>query len=75
MPPTDLAGLVIKEAVQRAGIDSDDVGHCVFGSVTHSDRKDMYMSRSAALKGGLPETTPAVTVNRLCGSGLQSNLL
>jgi len=70
--PTDLAGLVIKEAVQRAGIDSDDVGHCVIGSVTHSDRKDMYMSRSAALKGGLPETTPAVTVNRLCGSGLQS---
>jgi len=70
--PTDLAGLVIKEAVQRAGINSEDVGHCVIGSVTHSDRKDMYMSRSAALKGGLPETTPAVTVNRLCGSGLQS---
>jgi len=70
--PTDLAGLVIEEAVKRAGIDSDDVGHCVIGSVTHSDRKDMYMSRSAALKGGLPESTPAVTVNRLCGSGLQS---
>jgi acetyl-CoA C-acetyltransferase len=70
--PTDLAGLVIKEAVQRAGIDSEDVGHCVIGSVTHSDRKDMYMSRSAALKGGLPTATPAVTINRLCGSGLQS---
>lgn len=70
--PTDLAGLVIKEAVQRAGIDSEDVGHCVIGSVTHSDRKDMYMSRSAALKGGLPAVTPAVTINRLCGSGLQS---
>jgi len=70
--PTDLAGLVIKEAVQRAGINSNEVGHCVIGSVTHSDRKDMYMSRSAALKGGLPEITPAVTINRLCGSGLQS---
>lgn len=70
--PTDLAGLVIAEAVQRAGIESKDVDHCVIGSVTHSDRKDVYMSRSAALKGGLPETTPAVTVNRLCGSGLQS---
>lgn len=70
--PTDLAGLVIKEAVKRANIDSEDVGHCVIGSVTHSDRKDMYMSRSAALKGGLAEKTPAVTVNRLCGSGLQS---
>ncbi|PKH01939.1 acetyl-CoA C-acyltransferase [Psychromonas sp. MB-3u-54] len=70
--PTDLAGLVIREAVQRAEIDSEDVGHCIIGSVTHSDRKDMYMSRSAALKGGLSVTTPAVTVNRLCGSGLQS---
>lgn len=70
--PTDLAGLVIKEAVERAGIDSEDVGHCVIGSVTHSDRKDMYMSRAAAIKGGLPEATPAVTINRLCGSGLQS---
>jgi acetyl-CoA C-acetyltransferase len=70
--PTDLAGLVIKEAIQRASIDSEDVGHCVIGSVTHSDRKDMYMSRAAAIKGGLPDATPAVTINRLCGSGLQS---
>ncbi len=70
--PTDLAGMVIKEAVQRAGVDSDSVEHCVIGSVTHSDRKDMYISRSAALKGGLAESTPAVTVNRLCSSGLQS---
>jgi len=70
--PTDLASMVIKEAVQRANIDSESIEHCVIGSVTHSDRKDMYMSRSAALKAGLAETTPAVTVNRLCGSGLQS---
>lgn len=70
--PTDLAGMVIKESVKRAGLDSESIEHCVIGSVTHSDRKDMYMSRSAALKAGLSETTPAVTVNRLCGSGLQS---
>jgi len=70
--PTDLAGLVIKAAVQRSGLDSSAVEHCVIGSVTHSDRKDMYMSRAAALKGGLAEKTPAVTVNRLCGSGLQA---
>lgn len=70
--PTDLAGLVIKEAVQRSGLNSEAVEHCVIGSVTHSDRKDMYMSRSAAIKGGLAETTPALTVNRLCGSGLQA---
>lgn len=72
IPPTDLAGQVVAEAVKRAGIGSEDVGHCVIGNVTHSDRRDMYVSRVAALKGGLPETTPALTVNRLCGSGLQS---
>ncbi|MCW8346795.1 acetyl-CoA C-acyltransferase family protein [Vibrio sp. ZSDZ65] len=70
--PTDLAGQVIAEAVKRANIAPEDVGHCVIGSVTHSDRRDMYMSRVAALKGGLPIETPALTVNRLCGSGLQS---
>ncbi|AFV00961.1 acetyl-CoA C-acyltransferase family protein [Simiduia agarivorans] len=72
VPPTDLAGLVVAEAVKRAGVAPASVGHCVIGNVTHSDRRDMYMSRVAALKGGLPETTPAVTVNRLCGSGLQA---
>jgi len=72
IPPTDLAGQVVAEAVKRAGVKGEDIGHCVIGNVTHSDRRDMYMSRAAALKGGLPETTPALTVNRLCGSGLQS---
>ena len=70
--PTDLAGQMVAEAVKRSGVDSEDVGHCVIGNVAHSDRRDMYMSRVAALKGGLPESTPALTVNRLCGSGLQS---
>ncbi|PLW68526.1 acetyl-CoA C-acyltransferase family protein [Pseudohalioglobus lutimaris] len=72
VPATELAGQVVAEAVQRAGVDSADIGHCVFGNVTHSDRRDMYMSRVAALKGGLPNETPALTVNRLCGSGLQA---
>lgn len=72
IPPTDLAGQVVAEAVERAGVAGEDIGHCVIGNVTHSDRRDMYMSRVAALKGGLPEATPALTVNRLCGSGLQS---
>ncbi|KGJ98554.1 acetyl-CoA C-acyltransferase family protein [Thalassotalea sp. ND16A] len=70
--PTELAGQMVSEAVKRAGVNSADVGHCVIGNVTHSDRRDMYMSRVAALKGGLPESTPALTVNRLCGSGLQA---
>lgn len=72
IPPTELAGQVVAEAVKRAGISAEEIGHCVIGNVTHSDRRDMYMSRVAALKGGLLEQTPALTVNRLCGSGLQS---
>lgn len=70
--PTDLAGQVVADSLKRAGANPQDVGHCVIGTVTHSDRRDMYMSRVAALKGGLPESTPALTVNRLCGSGLQA---
>jgi len=70
--PTELAGQVVAEAVKRSGLAGEDVGHCVIGTVTHSDRRDMYMSRVAALKGGLPIETPALTVNRLCGSGLQA---
>lgn len=71
-PPTELAGKVVAEAVSRSGLAAEDIGHCVIGSVVHSDRRDMYMSRVAALKGGLPVGTPALTVNRLCGSGLQA---
>ena len=70
--PTDLAGQMVAEAVKRSGANSEDVGHCVIGNVVHTDRRDMYMSRAAALKGGLSESTPALTVNRLCGSGLQA---
>lgn len=70
--PTDLAGLVVNEAVSRAGVDPEHVGHSVFGHVVYSEPQDMYMARVAAKKGGLPIETPAVTVNRLCGSGLQA---
>ena len=51
--PTELAGRVVAEAVKRSGLESQDIGHCVIGSVTHSDRRDMYMSRVAALKSGI----------------------
>ena len=72
VPPTDLAGKVIAEAVNRSGLETTDIGHCVVGSVVHSDRRDMYMARTASLNAGLPIETPALTVNRLCGSGLQA---
>jgi acetyl-CoA C-acetyltransferase len=72
VPPTQLAATVVREAVSRAGVAPSDVGHCVFGNVIHTDTRDMYLSRVAAVDGGLPVETPAMTLNRLCGSGLQA---
>jgi acetyl-CoA C-acetyltransferase len=71
-PPVELASAVTKEAVARAGVEPGDVGHVVFGNVIHTDVRDMYLSRAAAVNGGLPVETPAFTLNRLCGSGLQA---
>ncbi|MGA8262528.1 MAG: acetyl-CoA C-acyltransferase family protein [Arenicellales bacterium] len=67
-----LAAMVVREVVARSGVDPADFGHCVFGNVIHSEPRDMYISRYAAIEGGLPKEVPALTVNRLCGSGLQA---
>jgi len=72
VPPCDLAATVVREAVSRSGVTPADVGHAVFGNVIHTEVRDMYLSRVAAVNGGLPVATPAFTVNRLCGSGLQA---
>ena len=72
VPPCDLAATVVREAVRRSGVDPEDFGHAVFGNVIHTETRDMYLSRVAAVNGGLPVTVPAFTVNRLCGSGLQA---
>jgi acetyl-CoA C-acetyltransferase len=72
IPPSELAAAVVKEAVSRAKIDPKDVGQCVFGNVIHTEPKDMYISRLACVNGGLPHDTGALTLNRLCGSGLQA---
>jgi acetyl-CoA C-acetyltransferase len=72
IPPTELAAKVVREAVSRAKVDPKDIGQCVFGNVIHTEAKDMYLSRVAALKGGLPNESGALTLNRLCGSGLQA---
>jgi acetyl-CoA C-acetyltransferase len=69
---TKLGAAAIKEAVARAKIDPASVGHVVMGSVIHGEAKDMYISRVAAIEAGLPVGTPCLTVNRLCGSGLQA---
>ena len=72
VPPTELAAQVVREALARAGVDGEDVGHVVFGHVVNTEPKDMYLSRVAAIHGGCGEGTPAYNVNRLCGSGLQA---
>ncbi len=72
IPPTKLGAIAIKEAVARARIDPATVGHVVLGSVIHGEARDMYISRVAGIEGGLPAGTPCLTVNRLCGSGLQA---
>lgn len=72
VPPTELAAAVVRESLQRSTLPANHIGHCVFGNVAHSDRRDAYLARCAALDGGLAEATPALTVNRLCGSGLQA---
>ncbi len=72
VPPCDLAALVVREAVARSGADPVDVGHVVFGNVIHTEVRDMYLARVAAINGGLETGTPAFTLNRLCGSGLQA---
>jgi acetyl-CoA C-acetyltransferase len=71
-PATKLGAIAIKEAVARAKIDPSTVGHVVMGSVIHGEARDMYLSRVAAIDAGLPVGTPCLTVNRLCGSGLQA---
>jgi acetyl-CoA C-acetyltransferase len=71
-PPTELAALVVRESLARAGVEGKDVGHVVFGHVVNTEPKDMYLSRVAAINGGCAEGTPAFNVNRLCGSGLQA---
>src|SRR5579863_3970072 len=72
IPPTELAAKVVCQSVQRSGLSKTDIGHVVFGNVIHTDAKDMYLARVAALRGGLPVETPALTLNRMCGSGLQA---
>ena len=72
VPPCDLAATMVREAVSRSGVDPAQVGHAVFGNVIHTEARDMYLSRVAAVNGGLEVGTPAMTVNRLCGSGLQA---
>ncbi|MDG1882094.1 MAG: beta-ketothiolase BktB [Alphaproteobacteria bacterium] len=70
--PVDLGTVVAKEAISRSGYDPKEIDHAVFGNVIHTEPRDMYVSRVIALQSGLSKDSAALTVNRLCGSGLQA---
>jgi acetyl-CoA C-acetyltransferase len=72
IPPTQLGAAVVAEAMKRAKVDGSEIGHVVFGHVVNTEPKDMYLSRVAAVNGGVSHGTPCLTLNRLCGSGLQA---
>ncbi len=71
-PPIVLGAAAAKAAMARAGVEAGQIGHVTFGHVINTEPRDMYLSRVAAMDAGVPDTTPAMNVNRLCGSGLQA---
>lgn len=72
LTPVELGRIVATEALSRAGVAGEQIGTVVFGNVIATEPADMYLSRLAAMKAGVPETVPAMNVNRLCGSGVQA---
>jgi acetyl-CoA C-acetyltransferase len=72
VPLADLATIAVKEALQRSGVEANQVGHLAMGTVIPTLARDAYLSRVAAMQAGLPQECPAFNVNRLCGSGLQA---
>ena len=71
-PPAMLGAAVTRAAISLAALDPARIGHVVFGQVVPTVPEDAYVSRVAAVNAGIPVETPALTVNRLCGSGLQA---
>ena len=70
--PIALGAIAAKAALDRAGIGGDKVGHVAFGHVINTEPRDMYLSRVAAMDAHVPDSVPAMNVNRLCGSGVQA---
>ncbi|MCC0076136.1 MAG: acetyl-CoA C-acyltransferase family protein [Rhodobacter sp.] len=72
IPPSETATHVTKVALERAGVAPEQIGTVVFGHVINTEPRDAYISRVAAIQAGIPNGTPAMNVNRLCGSGAQA---
>lgn len=68
----ELGAVASKAAIERAGLDPKDFDHAVFGNAQQTSGDALYGARHVALRAGLPIETPALTVNRLCGSGMQA---
>ncbi|MBN6185769.1 acetyl-CoA C-acetyltransferase [Aneurinibacillus sp. BA2021] len=68
----DLAVVAATEALNRSGLSPQEIGDVSFGNVIHTNKSSSYLARHIGLKSGIPEESPALTVNRLCGSGLQA---
>ncbi len=71
-PPIELGTIAAKAALERAGVEGGQIGHVAFGHVINTEPRDMYLSRVAAMQAGIPDSVPAMNVNRLCGSGAQA---
>lgn len=72
--PSQMGAIVVREAIARAGVEAENIQHLVCGNVIHGEPRDMYVSRAIALDAGMPRESCALTLNRLCGSGLQAIL-
>jgi acetyl-CoA C-acetyltransferase len=72
VPPTELGATAARAAIERAGLDAGQVEQVVFGNVIHTSTEDHYLARVVGMKAGVPKESPAMTLNRLCGSGLQA---
>ena len=72
VPPNELGAVAARAALERAGVAPEQIEHVVFGNVIHTEPRDMYMARVVGVKAGIPKETPALTVNRLCGTGVQA---
>ena len=71
-PPIELARIASTAALAKSGVEGGQIGHVVFGHVINTEPRDMYLSRAAAMEAGVPDSVPAMNVNRLCGSGAQA---
>ncbi|MDQ2095647.1 acetyl-CoA C-acyltransferase family protein [Rhodalgimonas zhirmunskyi] len=70
--PSQTGAIVAKAAMERSGVEPGQIGHVVYGHVINTEPRDMYISRVSAIEAGIPDSVPAMNVNRLCGSGAQA---